>query len=150
MYLEYAELFYKKRKSERDYNNAVDDKERLLYTVTPHSVIPKEIVNHISPSSNSYDKFVNYSAMVTEIDERIKHTKDVFNNRTYLLKIKELELRESKDLLDKIYVYKWLDGQKEKHFFRLIGYSRAQTYRIVDEMRKKIKEIERKVKDETK
>lgn len=150
MYLEYVELYYKKKKAENDYNKAIDAKAKLLYTVTPHSIIPNEIVNHLTPSIDPSNKFTNYSAQITEIDERIKNTRDVFDNRTYLFKVKEIELRESNDLFDKIYVYKWLDKKKERHFCKLIGYSRAQTYRYVDEIREEIKKIERKYKDETK
>ena len=150
MYLEYVELFYKQRKAEKNYDNAIDDKAKLLYTVTPHSVIPNEVVNHLVPSLSADSKFINYSAEIVAVEENIKNTKDIFDNRTYLLKVKELTLRDSKDIYDRIYVYKWLDKKKEKQFCKLIGYSRAQTYRIVDEIRGKIKEIEKKIKDETK
>ena len=147
MYLEYVELFFKKNRAEKDYNAAIDKKQKLLYTVTPHSVVPNDIVNHLScsaPGSN----FINYSDRVTEIDENIKNTRDIFDNRTYLLKIKEAELRESKDVLDRIYVYHWLDKKKVSKFYRLVGYTREYTYDVIEKMREEMNDIRKKVQEE--
>lgn len=146
MYLEYVELFFKKNQAERDYNRAIDDKQKLLYTVTPHSVIPNEVVNHLS-SSTPGSNFINYSDKVIEIDENIKNTRDIFDNRTYLLKIKEAELRESKDILDRIYVYYWLEKKKVSKFYRLVGYTREYTYEVIDKMREEINDIRKKVQE---
>lgn len=146
MYLEYVELFFKKNQAERDYNRAIDDKQKLLYTVTPHSVIPNEAVNHLSASTPG-SNFINYSDKVIEIDENIKNTRDIFDNRTYLLKIKEAELRESKDVLDRIYVYHWLEKKKVSKFYRLVGYTREYTYEVIDKIREEINDIRKKVQE---
>jgi len=86
MYLEYVELFFKKNRAEKDYNAAIDKKQKLLYTVTPHSVVPNDIVNHLS-SSVPGSNFINYSDRVTEIDENIKNTRDIFDNRKTNLRV---------------------------------------------------------------
>lgn len=146
MYLEYVELYFKKNQAEKDYNTAIDNKQKLLYTVMPHSIVPNDIVNHLS-SSTPGSNFINYSDRVAEIDENIKNTRDIFDNRTYLLKLKEAELRESKDILDRIYVYYWLDKKKISKFYRLVGYTREYTYDIVDKMKTEINEVRKKVQE---
>lgn len=146
MYLEYVELYFKKNQAEKDYNTAIDNKQKLLYTVMPHSIVPNDVVNHLS-SSTPGSNFINYSDRVTEIDENIKNTRDIFDNRTYLLKLKEAELRESKDILDRIYVYYWLDKKKISKFYRLVGYTREYTYDIVDKMKTEINEVRKKVQE---
>lgn len=140
LYEEYHDLKLKYNEAKRDYEKALDKKVKLFYDTQPQAVKVKEIVNHISPTS---DKFLNYCADIEIVEFEIDKTRNILGVREYQLKLKEKELRESEELLDKIYVLKYLHRMKVKHIAIRINYSREQTYRY-------LREIEEKLKDDTK
>ena len=56
----------------------------------------------------------------------------------YELKKMENVMRESGDVYDKIYVYRWIEHKSVYKFYRLLGYSVRQVYRYMDEIKKKL------------
>ena len=56
----------------------------------------------------------------------------------YELKKLEKKMREHGDVYDRIYVYKWIDCRRPRHFNRLIGFSLSRTYDYITEMKKKL------------
>ena len=154
MYLEYHELKKKYNDAEKNYYDALDKKTKLLYSVTPHGTEVKEIVNHLSNMTPD-EGFNLYTQEIQEVDLLINSTR---NNRDALeheLKKKEIKLRESNDIYDKIYVYIWIEHKKSKNICQLIGYSRRQTDRKIEEIEnilypdlKAKREQLRKIKDE--
>lgn len=79
----------------------------------------------------------------TRIDERIAEAQEIVKNRERLVKLKERELRESKDTHDRIYCMRILDKWAAHRIAGRIGYSTAQIYRILNI-------IEERCKDATK
>lgn len=156
MYLEYHELLKKYKDAERNYYDALDRKTQLLYSVTPHGTEAKPIINHLSNLSPD-EQFNIYTREIQEVDLLINSTR---NNKDALereLKRKEKDLRESKDIYDRIYVYVWLEHKKSKHFCKLINYSRRQTDRKIEEIEnalypnlKERREKLKKIKEEKK
>lgn len=136
-YLEYHELLKKFKNAENDYYDALDKKTKLLYMVTPHGTEAKEIVSYLSNVSPD-EKFNKYSREIDEIDLLINSKRNNKDALEYELKKKEVELRNSKNVYDKIYVLKWIEKKKPKHFYRLIGYSISRTYDFIVEMKQEL------------
>lgn len=137
LYLEYRDLRKRFREVETDYYNALTEGSKLLCSVSPRSVQAKEVVNHTSNTSPD-DAFVNYTSEIDKIDELINKTRDDKDMLEYELKKKEAEMKNSKDVHDRIYVYKWIEHKSVYKFCKLMGYSKSQVYRYIDEIEEKI------------
>jgi len=146
MYIEYHNLLKKYKNAESDYYDALDKKSKLLYIVTPHGTEAKPIVNHLTNLSPD-EKFNRYTREIEEIDLLINSTRNNKDVLEYELKKKEIELRKSNEVHDRVYVFKWLEHKKVREFYKLINYSMPQTYRFIDEIKEK---IYKKSKDEKK
>ena len=140
LFLEYELLKRECKLAKKEYDKALEKKAEYYYSVLPGaSDTSKELIK----IECTNDKFLNYTIRIQEIDSEIDVRKNLYGNLSYRLKLKEIELRNSKELLDKIYTYRYLDRYKVNKIARLVEYSRAQLYRKLDE-------IDKKVKDETK
>lgn len=140
LFIEYELLKRECKLAKREYDKALEKKAEYYYSVLPGaSDTSKELIK----IECTNDKFLNYTIRIQEIDSEIDVRKNLYGNLSYRLKLKEIELRNSKELLDKIYTYRYLDRYKVNKIARLVEYSRAQLYRKLDE-------IDKKVKDETK
>ena len=140
LFIEYELLKRECKLAKREYDKALEKKAEYYYSVLPGaSDTSKELIK----TECTNDKFLNYTIRIQEIDSEIDVRKNLYGNLSYRLKLKEIELRNSKELLDKIYTYRYLDRYKVNKIARLVEYSRAQLYRKLDE-------IDKKVKDETK
>jgi len=137
MYIEYHNLLKKYKKAEKKYYDALDEKSKLLYLVTPHGTEVKEIVNHLSNSSPD-EKFNVYAREIEEVDLLINTTRNNKDVLEYELKKKERELRSSTEVHDRVYVFKWIERKKPNQFNRLIGYSISRTYDFIAEIKHKL------------
>lgn len=140
LFVEYELLKRECKAAKRDYDKALEKKAEYYYSVLPGaSDTSKELIK----TECTNDKFLNYTIKIQEIDSEIEVRKNLYGNLSYRLKLKEIELRNSKELLDRIYTYRYLDRYKVNKIARLVEYSREQTYR-------KIREIDKKINDDTK
>lgn len=137
MYIEYHELLKKYKEADNKFIEALDKRSKLLYSVTPHAVQPKEIVNHISNTSPDAN-MIRYASEIEEIDNLINMSRNNRDMLKYELEKKEIEIKNSSDVLDKIYVYKWIDHISVYKITKMINYSKRQTYRFVDEIKKNL------------
>ena len=142
IYVEYHNLYKKFKEAENSYYDSLDKKSQLLHRVEPHTsnYNPMKVMGG---SGSADDAIIEYSAEIKGVDNLInetRNTKDVLERE---LKKKEIELRASDEVYDKIYVYKWIEHKKSKYFCKLINYSKRQTDR-------KIKEIENTIYPELK
>ena len=136
LYLEYHELSKKCRNAETDYYNALDKRCKLISSVFPGAVKPKEIIAHSSTSPDA--KIVAYASEIEEIDKLVNTSRNTMDMLKYELDNKEKELRSSNDIYDKIYVYKWIEHISVYRFYKQLGYSVRQIYNLISEMKKKI------------
>ena len=104
------------------------------------------------PSSSKFDKervsggatdntFERYLILKEEkkIDQRLEEVRSILEDRKKLLKLKEEELKESTDIRDMIYRYRYIDKLKVYKIAKLVGYSEAQVYRILDNIKKSLR-----------
>lgn len=137
MYLEYHELLKKYKEASRKFYEALEEGSKLICSVTPGSSQAKAVVVHTNNNSID-DKLINYSDKRSYIDVLINQSRNDMNMMNYQLKKMALELKESSDVKDKIYYYKWIEGRKPRYFNKLIGFSLSRTYDYIAEMKEKL------------
>lgn len=136
MYLEYHELLKKVKKAEKNYNEALEKRSELILSVMPSSIKPKEIITlgNTPPDTN----LINYASEIDEVDKLINQSRNVRDMLNYELKKKLIKMKEEGDIYDKIYIFKWIEGRKPRHFNKLIGFSLSRTYDYIAEMKEKL------------
>ena len=134
IYEEYKNKYYE---TQKEYNNILNEKEKLFMITQPSSSkFDKERVSGGS-SDNTFDRYLILKEE-KKIEQRLKEIRSILDDRERLLKLKEEELKESTDIKDKIYRYRYIDKLKVYKISKLVGYSEAQVYRFLDEIRRKI------------
>ncbi len=136
MYLEYHELLKKLKNAERNYNEALEKRSQLLLAVMPGAIKPKEVmtISNASPDAN----LIDYASEIDEVDKLINQSRNTRDMLNYELKKKLIKMREEGDVYDKIYIYRWIEHKSVYKFYRLVGYSRPQVYRFIQEMKEKL------------
>lgn len=84
------------------------------------------------------DKMSEYLIKTYELDRKIESAKNEVGLLEYTLKKMELAMREMKEIENKIFVMRFIDGLKVYQIARKIGYSKEQTYRIIKKIKQKI------------
>ncbi len=84
------------------------------------------------------DKMSEYLIKTYELDRKIESAKNEVGLLEYTLKKMELAMREMKEIENKIFVMRFIDGLKVYQIARKIGYSKEQTYRIIKNIKQKI------------
>lgn len=133
LFEEYEAIKIETNKARRKFENLLDKKAEYFYKTQPQSGDTEEQADTKSNSS----KQLNYTLLLEKIEKKIDNQRELLKNREERLKLKEIELRASKEILDRVYVYCYLDHLKVSKFYRLIGYSKAQVYRKIEEIKQK-------------
>lgn len=136
MYLEYHELLKKLKNAERNYNEALEKKSQLILAVMPGAVKVKEVMTISNTSPDG--KLIDYASEIDEVDKLINQSRNTRDMLNYELKKKLIKMKEEGDVYDKIYIYRWIEHKSVYKFFRLVGYSRPQVYRFIQEMKEKL------------
>lgn len=136
MYIEYNELLKQFKRAEKNYNEALEKKSKLILSVMPGAVKPKEVMitTNTSPDTN----LINYTSEIDEVDKLINQSRNTRDMLNYELKKKLIKMKEEGDVYDKIYIYRWIEHRSVYKFYRLVGYSRPQVYRFISEMKEKL------------
>jgi hypothetical protein len=138
LYIEYHEYKTKYYKAQEKYDEVLSEKEHLFVKTQPKATqYDKEVVSGGSPS-NSFDEYLILKEK-KQIDERLEEAKSILDDRERLLKLKEEELRHSKDWLDIIYVYYYIEKLSMRKIAKRIPFSTTEIYRKVEIIRKNIK-----------
>lgn len=136
MYIEYNELLKQFKKAERNYNEALEKKSKLILSVMPGAVKPKEVMVTINTSPDT--NLINYTSEIDEVDKLINQSRNMRDMLNYELKKKLIKMKEEGDVYDKIYIYRWIEHRSVYKFYRLVGYSRPQVYRFISEMKENL------------
>ena len=135
LFVEHYHLNEEYKEAKKEFEKALAKKSQLLYSVVPKSA---NFENELVKGSSS-NKFLNYTIKMEEIDKEINVRRNLRDVLEYRLKLKEIELKKSDELADKIYILKYIEHLKVKYISIKVNYSKAQTYRILDEILTKIK-----------
>lgn len=136
MYIEYNELLKQFKRAENNYNESLEKKSKLILSVMPGAVKPKEVMVTINTSPDT--NLINYTSEIDEVDKLINQSRNTRDMLNYELKKKLIKMKEEGDVYDKIYIYRWIEHRSVYKFYRLVGYSRPQVYRFISEMKEKL------------
>lgn len=119
--------------------DTITEKEKLFSKTQPKSPNWNKM-----PSSSDANKFDSYliAKEKAKIDERIEEMQQILEERRNLLKIRERDLYESKDLFDKAYRMRYLETKPVPELVRKLHTSRTQVYRILKFIKKQIEEAD--------
>lgn len=141
IYLEYEECKKKYIEIKGALEWAIAEKEKAFMETQPKSTKFDKISVEGGVRSSAFDKYL-ITVEKKQLDAYIEEARKLVDTRFKLLKDKELELRNSNEWIDKIYVYRYIDKLPVKAMIHLIPYEEAQMYRILQEIKKNIKDIE--------
>ena len=122
------------------YNEILTEKENLFTRTQPNAIrYDKLQVQGGTNFGNGFDEYM-IAKENAKIDERLIEARQLLEDRERLLKLKEKELRSSKDKLDLIYCMRFVDNKRPYTIARALNYSESQIYRILDKIQKGIEE----------
>ena len=134
IYAEYARLKIKCSESLKVYESIIDEQQRLFEKTQPQGIsVETERVSG-GESLNAFDSYL-IAKERAKIDERLTEAKGICDNLIELLKLKEQELRASKDWYDIIYKLRYIDNLSITKIENRLPYSRAQIWRILNKIK---------------
>jgi hypothetical protein len=141
LYVEYEKCKQVYLLSQEKYDKILREKEALFYRTQPGSTsYDKEIVVGGSVS-NKFDEYLTIKDQ-KRIDERLKEAKELLEEREVLFKMKERDLKESKDIEDIIYVYSYIYKLTTRKIEQRIAYSQSSITRKLKKIKKNIKMVQ--------
>ena len=135
IYPEYESCKAKVSELQNQFDRLLTEKERIFTKALPNAIrYDKEHVQ-TSGGSNPLEEYV-ISLDEKQIDEKLNQIRILLDDRNRLLEMKEKELFKSQDLHDKVYRMRFIEGCGIKKIARILNYSKAHVYRILDEIKK--------------
>lgn len=139
LYEEYEEFKRQYKETQRQYNDILNEKEKLFQITQPQAVnTEKEKVMGGSPKNN-FDQYLILKEQ-QRIDERLEEVKALLMDREQLLKLKKEELRQSQEPEDMVYRLRYIERMRIEKIAKTIHYSEAQIYRILRIIRGNVKD----------
>ena len=111
------------------------EKERLFTKTQPNAIRYDKETVQTSIDGNPLESYV-IALDAEHIDEQLKVLRQNLTDWKFLLECKETELRASREIIDRVYVMRFLEGFGITRICRNINYSRAQVYRVLDRIKK--------------
>ena len=140
LYQEYEVFKLKLSETQMRYNRILSEKENLFARTQPQGI--KLNADPVSGGAyvNAFDQYL-INKENAKIDERLAEVKSILDDRKELMKLKEEEIRSSKDPECKIYALRYIDRVRVFKISKMVNYSEAQVYRYLDMIKKSISEI---------
>ena len=139
VYIDYEIYKCKYLEIQAKYNEILTEKENLFTKTQPNAIrYDKLQIEGGKLVGNGFDEYL-IAKEEDKIDERLTEARQLLEDRERLLKLKEKELRASKDKLDQIYCMRFVDNKRPYAIARALNYSESQIYRILDKIQKDIR-----------
>lgn len=140
VYLEYERVKMSCISTKNRFAHLLLEKERILTETLPNAIRYDKDNVQTSIEGNLLD---NYVIEMDEkgIDKRLAKLRQSLKDWEILLEFMERRLRSSKEIPDRIYVMRHLDGYGIKRICKEINYSRSQIYRILDKIEKNCRNL---------
>lgn len=142
VYLEYEKCKQELQKAQGLYERILKRKEELFDKTQPTSPAMGKVSG--GERVNRFDTYLIKSED-EELDTLLLWTKKLLEGRKLLVKYKEDELSTSRELHDRIYYYRYVEGNKISSVAKAVGYSEAQTYRILRTIKRDIEMLNKKI-----
>lgn len=148
VYLEYERYLRKYKESQRAVDAILTEKEKLFQLTQPKSIMgeyEREFDKRISVGGSGGAKVNQIEEYVIKVDElglneKLREAKGILSDRLLLLRQKEKELRESKNIDDELYVMRYIEQKRVRYIAKHLSYSEPQIYRRLRHIRDKIKD----------
>lgn len=140
VYLEYEEYKRKYHEIQRQYDRILLENEELFQRTQIQGIVYDREKVSGGKSSNVMESYMTEKD-IRKIDERLAEIKILLDGRKRLLDLKREELRDSKELVDKVYRMKYLDHMRVREISDKLCYSKTQLYRIVDKIDEEIEKM---------
>ena len=128
VYVEFDAICKRYTNAQAAYDELLQEKEALFAMTQPGAIrYDKDRVGG-NTARNTFEEYV-IAKERSRIDERLEEQKTILDERKKLKDMKETELRLSKSLFDRIYVYHYLDKLTLTQIENRIPYSRVQIWR---------------------
>lgn len=137
IYVEYHEYKNKYYAAQREYDKILSEKERLFSKTQPGSIDYSKEPTSGGELKNAFDTFV-INMENKQIDEKLDVARSILEDREKLYRLKEEELRHSKDWLDIIYTYYFLEKLSIRKIEKKIPFSSTEIFRKIKIIRKNI------------
>ena len=92
-------------------------------------------------SGSGFSRVIEDSVIRVElshIDKQIQEAKSILDDWKLVKMCALDDLRNSDDLHDKVYCYRYVDGRKAEWISSMIGLSESQVYRIIQKIKKNL------------
>lgn len=127
----------KYKKTKKEINTLENKKISLMSMVDLQAVPPKEVIG----TNTKEDKMLKYVEELEETEISIEKNKKIEEEIKIQLKEKEKDLRKSKELLDKVYLYKYLEHLNYYQVAIKINYGKTKTYDLINEIAENLEKI---------
>lgn len=140
IYEEYEAIWSKIRKIEKELFDLINKRDELFDMTQPKSSkFDKEIVDGKNPI-NSMEQYVIQKEY---LNEKINQLNQTLDDRYQILKRKRDELRQSKNIYDRIYIYYCIERLSIIKISYLTNYSQSQIYRKLEKMNINVKDAKK-------
>lgn len=138
VYIAYEEYKNKYLDAQKQFDKILQEKEDIFAKTQPKSPKWDKIDSSNVTEHNNFDNYL-ISKESKKIDERLVEIKSILDDRERLLKLKEKELMESREQIDKIYKLKYIRQFNINEIIKNVNYSKSQVYRLLDIIKRVVK-----------
>ncbi len=136
LYEEHYEIFKKYKEAKKNYDKKLEKKALLILQTQPRAIdTSKEKIN----GGTFVNKFEEFVKQLEKLDPELQKARNERDLQEYFLKKKVIELKNSKEIKDKIYYYKYVERLKVRHIPCKVNYSKRQVYRYLEEIEESLK-----------
>ena len=139
VFREYEQHKTKLNNSIIKYEKLLDDRERLFNITQPKGINPSKEKIKSSVKESPYDVYL-IEKEKRNLDDRIEEALKLIDKRKNLLENVKFKLLESDELIDEVYICRYMKRMKVRQISQKINYSEPQTYRMLSTIRKIIED----------
>ena len=130
LYLEYETFKRRLTDTQNMLDEILCEREELFAKTQPKSFDYTVERVEGGEARNKFDEYL-IAKEAKQIDERLEEAKALLEDRRQMLFEKEQELRQSRDVYDRIYRMRFVDRLKVQRIASMVGYSEASVYRLL-------------------
>lgn len=135
LYIEYHTLAKEYKELDKNYDKILEKKARAILNTQPGAVDTSKDNVSGGKKKNPIEVFVEELEKIEPELNKARNDRDL---KGYFLKKKEIELRSSQEVNDRLYVMYYLDNMKVKHIAYKVSYTREWTYELIGKLRESL------------
>ncbi len=140
-YIDYYKQLKSYTEKMQELSDLIDRKEELFSRTQPGGTdFNKDHVQGHEERLSAMEAYVIKMEM-EEIDKKIIELKPIIVDRYFLLKQIEKDLRDSKEIDDKIYVLHFIDKYSYRKISKIVHYSKSNVGNIIEKITLNLKKI---------